>query len=69
LLLDAAHLIGIDADSLIHVSERLLSLRDDPTLEALRQFDGEKLVPPQREHDRPDRDRLAARFEIFKSAA
>jgi putative restriction endonuclease len=64
-----AHLIGIDADSRIHVSEKLLSLRDGPTLEALRQFDGKKLTPPQREHDKPDRDRLAKRFEVFKSAA
>lgn len=64
-----AHLICIDADSRIHVSEKLLSLRDGPTLEALRQFYGEKLTPPQREHDKPDRDRLAKRFEVFKSAA
>jgi putative restriction endonuclease len=64
-----AHLIGIDADFGIHVSERLLDLRDGPTLEALRQFDGKKLMPPKREIDRPDRDRLAMRFEKFKAAA
>ena len=64
-----AHLIGIDADSRIHISEKLRSLRDGPTLEALRQFDGKKLSLPQRELDRPDRDRLARRFELFRSAA
>ncbi len=64
-----AHLIGIDPDSKIHVSEKLLSLRDGPTLEALRQFNGQKLRPPQRETDSPDKDRLAMRFELFKSAA
>jgi putative restriction endonuclease len=64
-----AQLIGIDPDFKIHVSEKLLSLRDGPTLEALRQFDGRMLRPPQRDADRPDKDRLAMRFEIFKSAA
>jgi len=64
-----AQLIGIDADFGIHISEKLLSLRDGPTLEALRQFNGGKLRPPQRENDKPDRDRLAMCFEKFKSAA
>jgi putative restriction endonuclease len=64
-----ANLIGVDADSMIHVSERLLSLHDGPTLEALRQFDGKKLIPPAREQDKPDRDRLAMRFDRFMAAA
>ncbi len=64
-----AHLIGIDPDFGIHVSQKLLDMRDGPTLEALRQFDGSKLILPNREIDRPDRDRLAVRFDLFKSAA
>lgn len=64
-----AHLIGIDADSTIHVSEKLLNLHDGPTLEALRQFDHKKLIVPKREQDKPDRDRLAMRFEKYKAAA
>ncbi len=64
-----AHLIGIDADFGIHVSEKLLSLHDGPTLEALRQFDGKKIRSPQRDEDKPDKDRLAMRFEIFRSVA
>jgi putative restriction endonuclease len=64
-----AQLIGIDPDYKIHVSEKLLSLRDGPTLEALRQFNGKLLRPPRRSVDMPDRDRLAMRFERFKSAA
>jgi len=64
-----AHIIGIDADSRAHVSEKLLSLRDGPTLEALRQFDGKNLIPPAREQDKPDRGCLAMRYEKFKSAA
>jgi putative restriction endonuclease len=38
-------------------------------LEALKKLNGEKLRDPLREKDRPDRDRLAARFERFKLAA
>lgn len=64
-----AHLIGVDPDFRIHVSEKLLKLRDGPTLEALRRFNGEKLREPTRKSDLPDRDRLALRFEKFKSAA
>lgn len=64
-----AHLIGVDPDFKIHVSEKLLNLRDGPTLEALRRFNGEKLREPMRASDLPDRDRLALRFERFKAAA
>jgi putative restriction endonuclease len=64
-----AQLIGIDPDFRIHVSRKLLDMRDGPTLEALRQFDGRDLHFPRRERDRPDRDRLAMRFEKFKAAA
>jgi putative restriction endonuclease len=64
-----AHLIGVDADSRVHVSEQLLALRDGPQLEALRQFHGKTLLVPRREIDKPDRDRLALRFEKFKLVA
>ncbi len=63
------HLIGIDPDYRVHVSERLLALHDGPTLEALRNFKGSTLLPTERGSDAPDRDRLARRFEIFKAAA
>jgi putative restriction endonuclease len=64
-----AHLIGIDPDYRIHVSRKLLDMRDGPTLEAPRQFDGRMLLPPGRQNDLPDRDRLAMRFEIFRSVS
>ncbi|MGN6514951.1 MAG: HNH endonuclease [Rhizomicrobium sp.] len=64
-----AHLIGVDPNYKIHVSEKLLNLRDGPTLEALRRFNGEMLREPTRKSDLPDRDRLALRFEKFKAAA
>ena len=64
-----AHLIGIDPDYRIHVSQRLLAQRDGPILEALKALEGTGLHLPQRRKDYPDPDRLAARFEAFKKAA
>lgn len=64
-----AHLIGIDPEYKIHVSERLLTRRDGPLLEALKGLDGGSLHLPGRAKDRPDRERLAMRFELFKGAA
>jgi putative restriction endonuclease len=62
-----AHLIGIDPDCRIHVSERLLEQNDGPMLLALKQLQGASIRSPDRPQDRPDRDRLALRFEIFKN--
>ena len=64
-----SHLIGIDPDYRLHVSERLLDLHDGPMLEALKLLDGGKLHLPARTRDYPDRDRLALRYEQFKVAA
>jgi putative restriction endonuclease len=63
-----AHLIGIDPDYRLHVSERLLNQKDGPMLEALKLLNGETIHLPSRDRDRPDRDRLALRFERFKTA-
>lgn len=63
------HLIGIDPDYRLHVSERLLDQRDGAILEALKQLDGGRLHLPPRARDYPDRDRLALRFKQFKTAA
>lgn len=62
-----AHLIGIDPDYRLHVSKRLLVQRDGPMLDALKGLDGSMIHLPDRMRDRPDRDRLALRFERFKS--
>ncbi|MCR5877279.1 HNH endonuclease [Phenylobacterium sp. J367] len=64
-----AHLIGIDPDYRLHVSERLLTQNDGPMLEAIKGLDGGLLRLPKRPQDCPDRDRLALRFERFKAAA
>jgi putative restriction endonuclease len=63
-----AHLIGVDPDFRIHVSTRLLRRRDGPLLEALKRLDQEKLHLPARELDRPDRERLAVRYELFRAS-
>ena len=64
-----AHLIGIDPDYRLHVSERLLGQHDGPMLKALTRLDGGTIQLPSRAKDHPDRDRLAVRFERFKGAA
>ncbi len=63
-----AHLIGIDPDYGLHVSERLLIQHDGPMLEALKHLNGGTIHVPTRVQDRPDRDRLALRYERFKAA-
>ena len=64
-----AHLIGIDPDYRLHVSERLLVQQDGPMLEALERLHGGTLHLPARIKEHPDRDRLAERFERFLAAA
>lgn len=64
-----AHLLGIDPDYRIHVSDRLLSRNDGPMLEALKRLHQSELHLPSRLQDRPDRNRLVVRFELFRAAA
>ena len=63
-----AHLIGIDPDYRLHVSERLLNQNDGPMLDALKFLNEESVHLPSRIEDWPDRDRLALRFEKFREA-
>lgn len=64
-----AHLIGIDGDFKLHVSEQLMVQQDGPVLESLKALAGKLINLPRRQIDYPDRNRLAARFEVFKSVA
>jgi len=64
-----AHLIGIDPNYKIHVSPKLLSLNDGPTLESLKSLQGEQLRLPARKQDFPDKERLEQRFRLFQAAA
>lgn len=61
-----AHLLGIDPDFRIHVSRRLLTLKDGPMLDLLKTVHGARLHLPGRDKDRPDRERLIARFDVFR---
>lgn len=64
-----ANLIGINPDYRIHVSPALLDMNDGPMLEqGIKAMSGKVIRLPQRAADRPDRDRLAARFELFRVA-
>jgi putative restriction endonuclease len=63
-----AHLIGIDPDYRLHVSDRLLEQEDGPMLQALKQLNGSELHLPSRSQDYPDRDRLDRRYETFRKA-
>ncbi len=64
-----ANLLGIDPDYRIHVSDELFAMNDGPMLEqGIKAMRGKTLLMPGREVDRPDRDRLAARFELYQSA-
>jgi putative restriction endonuclease len=64
-----AHLIGIDPDYRMHVSDRLLGIDDGPMLEALKGVRGGTIHLPRRQRDSPDRERLAVRFEQFRKTA
>jgi putative restriction endonuclease len=64
------HLIGIDPEFRIHVSDGLLEIHDGPFLElGLKGIAGQVIQLPRRSVDRPNRDRLARRFEEFKKVA
>jgi putative restriction endonuclease len=61
-----ANLIGIDPDYRVPVSQLLLSMNDGPMFEqGTKAVAGRKIRMPGRAQDRPDRDRLAQRFEKF----
>ena len=60
---------GVSPDYRVIVSERLLELRDGPTLEALKGLHNKTINLPRRTQDLPDRERLARRFELFRSAS
>lgn len=64
-----AHLLGIDPDYRMHISDRLLEKEDGPLLESLKRLEGKAIHLPNRRVDQPDRDRLAMRFDFFRAAA
>jgi len=64
------NLLGIDPDGRIHVARRVLEQHDGPTLEmAIKEYHEHKIHLPRHIEDRPNRDYLAERFELFQKAA
>lgn len=59
------NLVGISPDYVVHVSRRLRDDEDGPMLDLLKGSHDVPLQLPQRRADRPDRERLAARFGLF----
>jgi putative restriction endonuclease len=62
-------LVGVSPDYTVHVSKRLLDDEDGPMLELLKTFHAKQIVVPSRSALRPDRGRLAERFERFAAAS
>lgn len=58
-------LVGVSPDYVVRVAPRLLEDDDGPMLELLKGFHGRPLEVPARRAWRPDRERLAVRFEHF----
>jgi putative restriction endonuclease len=63
------NLVGISPDYVVHVSRRLREDEDGPMLDLLKGFHEVTLNVPSRKADRPDRDRLDARFTRFLDLA
>jgi putative restriction endonuclease len=63
------HLVGVSPDYVVRVSSRLLEDEDGPMLDLLKRFDRSPLTLPSRSSNRPDRERLAERFDLFLSTS
>jgi putative restriction endonuclease len=63
------NLVGVSADYIVHVSERLREDEDGPMLDLLKHFHDTPLQVPSRTADRPDREQLDARFARFVDLA
>ena len=61
-------LVGVSPDYDVRVSRRLLEEEDGPMLELLKEFHTAPIALPTRRAWRPDRERLARRFERFTAA-
>lgn len=62
-------LVGIDPDYRVRISRLLLDEEDGPMLELLKGFHSSSLSVPRSSALRPDRERLAARYERFLERA
>ena len=64
------NMLGISPDYEVHIAERLLDEIDGPMLQhGLKEMNGRPLTVPARPRERPDRERLAERYNSFRDAA
>lgn len=63
------HLIGISPDYETRVAPRLLEDEDGPMLDVLKMSDRQRIAVPRAGTMRPDRERLALRFDQFRAVA
>lgn len=64
-----ADLVGVSPDYTVHVAPRLFDDEDGPMLELLKGFNETSIQVPTRRAWKPDRERLAERFERFRGAS
>jgi putative restriction endonuclease len=63
-------ILGVTPDYIIKVRDDILSEEDGPVLQyGLKNLNGARLILPSSKSDWPDRDRLAWRYEQFRSRA
>jgi putative restriction endonuclease len=63
------NILGISPDYVVHINDDVLTEVDGPMLKyGLQQMDRRPLRVPRRATQQPDKDRLAQRFEAFRSA-
>jgi putative restriction endonuclease len=62
-------LLGVSPNYQVHVSRRLLEDEDGPMLDVLKGFHRQEIHVPARRTWRPDRERLAERFDRFRDRA
>jgi putative restriction endonuclease len=62
-------LVGVSPDYTVRVARRLLEDEDGPMLELLKGFHRQQIAVPSRRTWKPDRERLAERFERFAAAS
>jgi putative restriction endonuclease len=63
------NILGISPDYVVHINDDVLAEVDGPMLKhGLQQMDRRSLWVPRPVAQRPDKDRLAERFDVFTSA-
>jgi putative restriction endonuclease len=61
------NILGISPEYVVRINDQVLAEIDGPMLKyGLQQMDQRRLRTPRRVAERPDRDRLAARFDVFR---